>query len=240
MSHPTPASPNSAAAPDGPPADQTDRLPDQVCALGQFPSARPVLVTESLTDYEYLLASVFSVLRPCDVIAEIAAKDFADLTWEIERLKRLKARQLTEGVRTQLISTLKGLQSLGNRHVIDHAGARSRAIACLNGDAAVRDEVSAFQQAAVDWDTITAWAIAASGAQDSKASNDAVATGVGVVLFWPALFFHQGRGRVGGRGCVGRGSRTAERRDGSDRARLDSKTLQYRVRSDTCSLREPA
>jgi hypothetical protein len=31
-----------------------------------------------------------------------------------------------------------------------------------------------------------------SGAQDLKASNDAVATGVGVVLFWPALFFIKG------------------------------------------------
>lgn len=28
-----------------------------------------------------------------------------------------------------------------------------------------------------------------SRAQDDKASNDAVATGVGVILFWPALFF---------------------------------------------------
>lgn len=28
-----------------------------------------------------------------------------------------------------------------------------------------------------------------SGAQDRKARNDKIATGVGVVLFWPALFF---------------------------------------------------
>jgi hypothetical protein len=41
---------------------------------------------------------------------------------------------------------------------------------------------------------VSARAIAASGAQDSKASNDAVATGVGVVLFWPALFFIKGEG----------------------------------------------
>ncbi|WP_134680191.1 hypothetical protein [Paracoccus ravus] len=31
-------------------------------------------------------------------------------------------------------------------------------------------------------------------AQDKKASNDAVATGVGVVLFWPALFMIKGDG----------------------------------------------
>jgi hypothetical protein len=34
--------------------------------------------------------------------------------------------------------------------------------------------------------------VVASGAQDQKANNDAVATGVGVVLFWPALFFIKG------------------------------------------------
>lgn len=28
-----------------------------------------------------------------------------------------------------------------------------------------------------------------SGQQDRKANNDAIATGVGIVLFWPALFF---------------------------------------------------
>lgn len=39
---------------------------------------------------------------------------------------------------------------------------------------------------------ISARAAQVSGTQDSKASNDAVATGVGVVLFWPALFLIKG------------------------------------------------
>jgi hypothetical protein len=39
---------------------------------------------------------------------------------------------------------------------------------------------------------ISARASAAIGAQDQKATNDAVATTVGVVLFWPALFFIKG------------------------------------------------
>ena len=30
--------------------------------------------------------------------------------------------------------------------------------------------------------------------QEKKATNDAVAVGVGVVLFWPALFFIKGNG----------------------------------------------
>ncbi len=41
---------------------------------------------------------------------------------------------------------------------------------------------------------VSARAIAASGAQQKKADNDAVAVGVGLVLFWPALFFAKGDG----------------------------------------------
>ncbi|SMD19497.1 hypothetical protein [Rhizobium sp. RU36D] len=41
---------------------------------------------------------------------------------------------------------------------------------------------------------VSSRAIAASGAQQKKADNDAVAVGVGVVIFWPALFFAKGDG----------------------------------------------
>lgn len=36
------------------------------------------------------------------------------------------------------------------------------------------------------------------GEQNSKATGDAVATGVGIVLFWPALFFIKGEGASAG------------------------------------------
>src|SRR5829696_4823394 len=39
---------------------------------------------------------------------------------------------------------------------------------------------------------VSARAIQMAGVQNSKATGDAVATGVGVVLFWPALFFIKG------------------------------------------------
>jgi hypothetical protein len=39
---------------------------------------------------------------------------------------------------------------------------------------------------------VSAAATQATGAQNSKATNDAVATGVSLVLFWPALFFVHG------------------------------------------------
>lgn len=41
---------------------------------------------------------------------------------------------------------------------------------------------------------ISARAIAATGAQEKTASQDAIVTTVGVVLFWPALFFNKGDG----------------------------------------------
>ncbi len=39
---------------------------------------------------------------------------------------------------------------------------------------------------------ISSRAAQAAGVQDSKATNDAVATGVGVIIFWPALFLIKG------------------------------------------------
>ena len=41
---------------------------------------------------------------------------------------------------------------------------------------------------------VSARAAQATGAQSSKASGDAVAMGVGLVLFWPSLFFIKGDG----------------------------------------------
>jgi hypothetical protein len=41
---------------------------------------------------------------------------------------------------------------------------------------------------------VSARAAVASGAQDQSATNDAVATGVAVVLFWPAAFLVHGNG----------------------------------------------
>jgi hypothetical protein len=39
---------------------------------------------------------------------------------------------------------------------------------------------------------ISTRAVQATGQQDSKATSDAVATGVGIILFWPALLFIKG------------------------------------------------
>lgn len=41
---------------------------------------------------------------------------------------------------------------------------------------------------------VSSRAIAASGAQDKKAGNDAAVMAVGMIVFWPALLFTQGDG----------------------------------------------
>ncbi|MGB7285409.1 MAG: hypothetical protein WBC71_00590 [Salaquimonas sp.] len=49
-------------------------------------------------------------------------------------------------------------------------------------------------QLSLEAQRVSARAAEATGAQQKKASNDAVAVGVGLVLFWPALFFIKGNG----------------------------------------------
>jgi hypothetical protein len=44
-------------------------------------------------------------------------------------------------------------------------------------------------QLAEEAQRVSAAAVTATGVQDKQATNDAVATGVGVIIFWPALFF---------------------------------------------------
>ncbi len=44
--------------------------------------------------------------------------------------------------------------------------------------------------------SVSARAVSVTGAQDSKSTKDAVATGVAIVVFWPAAFFVGGDGAV--------------------------------------------
>lgn len=49
-------------------------------------------------------------------------------------------------------------------------------------------------QLAEEAKAVSSRAVAASGVQDQKAGQDAAITTVGIVLFWPALFFNNGDG----------------------------------------------
>jgi hypothetical protein len=52
------------------------------------------------------------------------------------------------------------------------------------------------QQISAEAERISRRVSEASGVQDSKASNDAVVTGVAIVLFWPAAFMMKGDGQT--------------------------------------------
>jgi hypothetical protein len=54
------------------------------------------------------------------------------------------------------------------------------------------------QQLVVEGQRVSARAAEVTGTQQQKASNDAVAMGVGLVLFWPALFFIKGDTQTAG------------------------------------------
>jgi hypothetical protein len=52
------------------------------------------------------------------------------------------------------------------------------------------------QQIAAEAERVSQRAAELAGVQDSKSTSDAVATGVGVVLFWPTLLFIKGDGQT--------------------------------------------
>jgi len=54
------------------------------------------------------------------------------------------------------------------------------------------------QQIGLEAQRVSARATELAGRQDDKRTNDAVATTVGVVLFWPALFFIEGDKQTAG------------------------------------------
>jgi hypothetical protein len=53
-------------------------------------------------------------------------------------------------------------------------------------------------QLSMEGQRVSARAAEVTGTQQQKASNDAVAMGVGLVLFWPALFFIKGDSQTAG------------------------------------------
>lgn len=52
------------------------------------------------------------------------------------------------------------------------------------------------EQLGQEAERVSARAAEVAGIQDEKSSNDAVATGVALVLFWPAAFFIKGDGQT--------------------------------------------
>jgi hypothetical protein len=59
----------------------------------------PVIEGEKVKDYRKLLERVFEAVEPCDFIEEIWARDLADVTWSMFRLRRILAALLDDEVR---------------------------------------------------------------------------------------------------------------------------------------------
>jgi hypothetical protein len=55
----------------------------------------PLIKGEDVVGYDELLARVSSGVKSADILEEIWVRDYVDLTWEIFRLRRLKAALLT-------------------------------------------------------------------------------------------------------------------------------------------------
>jgi hypothetical protein len=81
-------------------ADALDRV------IGIAPS--PLLPGESESDYLGVAKRIVAVAPPKDAIEEFLTRDVVDLTWEILRLRRLKAGLLR-------VSTSSGVASVMNR-----------------------------------------------------------------------------------------------------------------------------
>jgi len=65
------------------------------------------------------------------------------------------------------------------------------------------------QQLGMEAQAVSAKAAELSGAQDQKRTNDAIATGVAVVIFWPAAFLVGGDGQVAAQLAQMKGQMTA-------------------------------
>jgi hypothetical protein len=67
----------------------------------------PLIDGEDPAAYEALLARVFADVKPADVIEEIWVHDYVDLTWDVIRLRKLKASFLNVGA-TKVLPTELG------------------------------------------------------------------------------------------------------------------------------------
>jgi hypothetical protein len=79
-------------------------LPAKIRALLGKP---PLLANEDLSDYNALLNELAREVKPKDFIEWLWVKDIADLTWEIIRLRRIKAAYVNGQFTSALASRLK-------------------------------------------------------------------------------------------------------------------------------------
>ena len=66
---------------------------------------------EDAATYEQLAARIRAAVAPANIIEEIWARDVADLTWDVVRLRRLKAGLYTIGASDGMAEIMRGLEA---------------------------------------------------------------------------------------------------------------------------------
>jgi hypothetical protein len=100
------------------------------------PLPGPSLVDgEDAPTYAQLAAGIRAAVAPANVIEEIWARDVADLTWDVVRLRRLKAGLFTIGASDGMAQILCGLEEYpvnGQINARNWAARKPAAIAAVN------------------------------------------------------------------------------------------------------------
>jgi hypothetical protein len=78
-------------------------------ARSALPGHRPPLAGEDAAAYDTLLGRVSDVVKPADVLEEIWVQDVIELSWEVARLRRMKAEFLNSSAHRGLRKVLDRL-----------------------------------------------------------------------------------------------------------------------------------
>ena len=117
-------------------------------------AAAPLLPGEQEPDYANLVARIVAVAQPSDAIEDLLTRDVIDLTWEIFRLRRVKAGILKASINTGVERVLDDL-GYGPEISFDYTEKLAKKWAA--GDKNARKEVqAALDKAGLTTDEVTA------------------------------------------------------------------------------------
>jgi hypothetical protein len=113
-------------------------------------AAAPLLPGEKEADYAQVAARIVDALRPRDAIEEFLIRDVVDLTWEVQRLRRIKTGILRASMSAGVQRVLAGVghsyperDTLGEKWAGGDEGARNKVNAILAKAGLTIDEATA-------------------------------------------------------------------------------------------------
>lgn len=114
MAHTSPSrSPKRARPSRRPRRPKTEDFQVHPADLGSLFAKRPLVWGEDESEYDTLLAKVTAAVMPTDIIEAIWVKDITDLTWEAQRLRRMKAALITRAGEGELMLFLEAIPDAG-------------------------------------------------------------------------------------------------------------------------------